>query len=53
MIKYIKYSITLLLLLAIVVVNVIWIGKPIKDEFCVGVLSLYILVIYGIGWKYW
>ena len=49
----IKYVVTFILLVILVVVNVIMIGKPWKQEVNVLLLSLYIVVIWGMFWKYW
>ena len=50
---YIKYWITFILLVTLIVVNVIMIRRPWKQEVNVLLLSLYIVVIWGIFWKYW
>ena len=50
---YIKYWITFILLVALVVINVIMIGRPWRQEVNVLLLSLYIVVIWGMFWKYW
>lgn len=49
----IKYVVTFILLVVIVVVNVIMIGRPLKEEVLVAILSLYVIVLCGIFWKYW